>query len=145
MAQETHALCLVLPFHGYMICYNFQSLSKVLSFSSIKWVLSLMRGLMILLMGSNEIIITNIFGKLKKKLILKAKLTQSYTQVFKTYWQATQNVSTSVNTDDSIYFGKKLGVLKLIYINFMLHSSCSNVLLYIIRHYFIIKNILGIT
>lgn len=53
-------------------------------------------------------IVVNIFGqgKLKKKKILEAKLTQSYTQILKTYQQVILNVSTSANTDNSITLQK---------------------------------------
>ena len=63
-------------------------------------------------------------GKLKKKDNLKTNSPSLITKFYKTHYQVMKSVSTFANTDNDIYLGGKLGTLKLIYTNFMLHSSC---------------------
>ena len=120
--QETHAICLALPFDGHVKCCNSQPLSKVLLFSFIKWILSLWHWLQVLLMRSNEM--TQIYlANWKKKDNLKSNSPSLITKFYKTHYQGMKSVSTFANTDNDIYLGGKLGTLKLIYTNFMLHSS----------------------
>lgn len=67
----------------------------------------------------------NISGKLKKKKDnLKSNSPRLIPMFYKTHYQVVKNVSTFANTDNDIYLGGKIGTLKLIYTNFMLHSSC---------------------
>lgn len=67
----------------------------------------------------------NISGKLKKKKDnLKSNSPNLIPKFYKTHYQVIKSVSTFANIDNDIYFGGKMGTLRLIYTNFILHSSC---------------------
>lgn len=121
--QETYAICLALPFHGHVKCCNSQPLSKALLFSFIKWILSLWHWLQVLL-RSTEMTQIYLANWKKKKDNLKSNSPRLISMFYKTHYQVMKNVSTFANTDNDIYLGGKIGTLKLIYTNFMLHSSC---------------------
>lgn len=82
---------------------------------------------------------TNISGKLKKtKRYLKRKSPNLILKFCKAYFPVIEwkNVSTSANIDSSIYLVKKLGMLKLIYTDFMLHSNSSVLICIIMSFYY---------